>query len=70
MSKEEYTQHLSSLADISSATKFDKDDYVLLSTIGEDHNSIILTITDGLQNLWVKDLSFEDFEEIRKSIGL
>lgn len=68
--KEDFLTNLSSLADISSTAKFRNEEYVLLINIGESNDTAIITITEGLNHLWVKELGFVDFQEIRKSIGI
>lgn len=68
--REDFREHLSCLVGISSVCKFRNTEYLLTVNYGDTEESVIFTVTEAFNHLWVKELDFADFEEIRKTIGM
>ena len=68
--REDYLLHLKSVSDMSSSINYRKVDYLIYFSLGEKDESLIITITDGINHLWARELDYEEFKEHRKKIGL
>jgi hypothetical protein len=68
--KEDFILGIKSVADTSNSFKHQNKDYLLFFSLGDEEESLIVTITDGLNYLWAKELDISDFEQIRKTLGL
>jgi hypothetical protein len=67
--REDFNTNIKILADMSNSTKYKNNDYLLFFSLGERDESLIITITEGFNYLWAKELDFDDFEKIRKDLG-
>ena len=68
--KEEYNNFINILNDTTNLVKFKNQDYLIFLNLDDSLDTLLITITDGLSLIWPKELNFEDFQEIRKKIGM
>lgn len=68
--KEDFVLGIKSVSDTSNSFKHQNKDYLLFFSLGDEEETLIVTITDGLNYLWAKELDMTDFEQIRKTLGL
>jgi len=66
----EYLNFLNTLCDTTNLVRLKNTDYLIIFNVGESHDSLLITITDGLNLIWPKELEFDDFQDIRKKIGI
>ena len=58
------------MMDISNSFTHKEKEYLLFFSLGEEGDSLVITITEGLNYLWAKELDMGDFDQIRKDLGL
>jgi hypothetical protein len=68
--KTEFIQGLKQLVDLSNSVKYKNVEYLIFFSLGEEDDSLIITITDGFNYLWAKELDYNDFNALRKTLGL
>lgn len=68
--KDDFILGIKFVADTSNSFKHQGKDYLLFFSLGDEEESLIVTITDGLNYLWAKELDMTDFDQIRKDLGL
>jgi len=68
--REEYLNFLNTLSDTTNLVRLKNTDYLIIFNVGESQDSLLITITDGLNLIWPKELEFDDFQDIRKKIGI
>ncbi len=68
--KQDFNQGIKFVAETSSSLKYQNKEYLIYFNLGEEEESIVFTITDGLNYLWAKEFDMGDFDHIRKELGL
>jgi len=68
--KDDFVIGIKFIADTSNSFKHQNKEYMLFFALGEEEESLVITISDGLNYLWAKELDQSDFEQIRKDLGL
>jgi len=68
--KDDFILGIKFIADTSNSFKHQSKEYMLFFALGEEEESLVITISDGLNYLWAKELDQSDFEQIRKDLGL
>jgi len=68
--KHDFIKGIKFVSETSNAFKHQNKEYMLFFTLGEEEESLVFTITDGLNYLWAKELDIADFSQMRKDLGL
>jgi len=68
--KQDFIKGIKFVSETSNSFKHQNKEYMLFFTLGEEEESLVFTITDGLNYLWAKELDIADFTQMRKDLGL